>query len=602
MAYQPIENYGIIGDMHTVALVGMDGSIDYMCFPHFDSPTIFAALLDDNKGGQFKIALAAEGARLKQLYLPDTNVLLTRFLSEHGVGEIMDFMPVGTMRHAHTIVRRVKCVRGPCQFRLLCAPRFDYARAAHRVEQKAGEVLFISEGKDRTTLRLRIPVPVRVENGAVVGEFTLKPGEVADFILETVQADVASPTAAPDYVERSFQHTVDYWRDWVSRSTYQGRWREMVNRSALMLKLLMSQKYGSIAAAGTFGLPEEIGGERNWDYRFTWIRDASLTMVSMIRLGFGKEAADFIRWVEKRYEESEEKGKLQIMYGIDGRHDLSEEIIHSLEGYRQSAPVRIGNGAYDQLQLDIYGELLYLVDIYDQHVEPVSYNTWMHLAASADWVSKHWRELDEGIWEVRGGRREFLYSRLMDWVAMDRAIRIAQRRSLPAPLNAWLDVRNEIHKELYDGFWNAEKQAFVQSKGSDTLDASSLIMPLVDFIAPRDPRWLSTLKGVEEELVDDSLVYRYHPAKAASDGLEGAEGTFVMCSYWFIQCLTLAGEVQKARLIFEKLHGYANHLGLYAEEMDAETRYLGNFPQAFSHFGLINTALSLDETLKTWRP
>ena len=264
--------------------------------------------------------------------------------------------------------------------------------------------------------------------------------------------------------------------------------------------------------------------------------------------------------------------------------------------------MRIGNGAYDQLQLDIYGELLYLVDIYDQHVEPVSYNTWMHLAASADWVSKHWRELDEGIWEVRGGRREFLYSRLMDWVAMDRAIRIAQRRSLPAPLNAWLDVRNEIHKELYDGFWNAEKQAFVQSKGSDTLDASSLIMPLVDFIAPRDPRWLSTLKGVEEELVDDSLVYRYHPAKAASDGLEGAEGTFVMCSYWFIQCLTLAGEVQKARLIFEKLHGYANHLGLYAEEMDAETRYLGNFPQAFSHFGLINTALSLDETLKTWRP
>lgn len=595
MAYQPIENYGIIGDLRTIALVGMDGSIDFMCFPHFDSPTIFAALLDDTHGGRFKITPVVAGARLKQLYLPDTNVLLTRFLAEGGVGEITDFMPVGAMRHTHTIIRCVKCVRGPLRFRMLCAPRFDYARSAHHIEHREHDVFFTSQGKDGTTLRLRTPIPVQIDNHAVVAEFTLQPGETADFILETVRPGVESPVAAPDYVERSFSATVDYWRRWVHQSTYQGRWRDMVNRSALALKLLTSERYGSIAAAGTFGLPEQIGGARNWDYRFTWIRDASFTAASLMRLGFREEATSFIRWIEQRYDEMEGQDKLQIMYGIDGRHELTEEILPGLEGYRQCVPVRIGNGAYNQLQLDIYGELLYTVDMYDQLVEPVSYMTWKHLTGSANWVSQHWRDPDEGIWEVRGGRREFLYSRLMDWVAMDRAIRIAQRRSLPAPLLSWQDVRDEIHQELYHGFWSETKQAFGQYKGSDTLDASSLMMPLLGFIAPRDPYWLSTLQGIEDELVDDSLVYRYRPGKAASDGLEGAEGTFAMCSFWFIECLARAGQVQKARLFFEKMHGYANHLGLYAEEMDAEGRYLGNFPQAFSHLGLINTALYLDE-------
>ncbi|MDX6235395.1 MAG: hypothetical protein QOG10_210 [Kribbellaceae bacterium] len=597
MAYQPLENYGFIGDLHTVALVGVDASIDYMCFPHFDSPTVFGALLDDDKGGRFKIAPAAEGFRHKQMYLPDTNVLLTRFLSADGLVEITDFMPVEDMRHTHILIRRVKAVRGPVDLRLECAPRFDYARVGHRAEVKGAEIWFTPEGDEVKPLRLRSAVPVEIVDGDAVADFTLASGESVDFILETVDSDVQSATEAADFAERAFQHSLAYWREWNAKMSYRGRWQEMVSRSALTLKLLTSQKYGSIAAAGTFGLPEEIGGERNWDYRFTWIRDASFTAASLIRLGFTEEASGFMRWVEARFDEATEPGKLQIMYGIDGRHDLTEQTLDHLSGYRDSAPVRIGNGAYDQTQLDIYGELLYAVNLYDELVQPISYALWQDLSAATEWVCKHWRDTDEGIWEVRGGQREFIYSRLTDWVAMDRAIRIAQRRSLPAPLPRWLEVRDDIHNEIYNGFWSKEKQAFVQYKGGDTLDASALMMPLVGFIASHDPRWLSTLTAIEEELVDDALVYRYRPEAAASDGLEGAEGTFGICSFWFVECLARSGQVDKARLFFEKLHGYANHLGLYAEELDPAGRFLGNYPQAFTHLALINSALFLDEAL-----
>jgi GH15 family glucan-1,4-alpha-glucosidase len=574
----------------------MDGSIDYMCFPDFDSPTIFGALLDDEKGGRYKIAPQKEGARLKQLYIPDTNVLLTRFLSQEGVGEVTDFMPVEEMRHTHILIRRVKAVRGPMEFHLHCSPRFDYARGTHRIEPEGDDVLFIPQ--EGESLRLRSQVPLTIEGDDVVANFTLKSNEAVNFILETEEAGSQSPTAEETFVRRSHAHTVHYWRNFVNDNSYEGRWQDMVSRSALALKLLTSAEYGSIAAAGTFGLPEEIGGERNWDYRFTWIRDASFSIASLIKLGLRREAEAFVGWVQQRFDEAEERGELQIMYGIDGRKDLKEEILEHFSGYRGSAPVRIGNGAFDQLQLDIYGELLYVMDLYDQHIEHISYDMWRHLEAATDWVCRHWGEDDEGIWEVRGGRREFLYSRLTDWVAMDRAIRIAQRRSLPAPMSRWIDVRDEIHNEIYEGFWADEKKAFVQYKGSKTLDASALIMPLVDFIAPRDPRWLSTLKAIENELVDDSLVYRYLPEAAAQDGLEGAEGTFCMCSFWFIECLARAGETDKARLYFEKMHGYANHLGLYAEEMDRTGRFLGNFPQAFTHLAVINTALYLNEALE----
>lgn len=598
MAYQPLENYGFIGDLRTVALVGVDGSIDFMCFPHFDSPTVFGALLDDERGGRFRIAPVADGFRCKQMYLPDTNVLLTRFLGVDGVVEITDFMPVKEMRHTHILIRRVKAVRGPIALRLECEPRFDYARVDHRTEAKNSETWFTPNVSGGTPLRLRSSIPVNIVDGDVAADFTLESGETVDFILEAVDAATLSATESAEYAERAFQHTVDYWRGWIAQMKYSGLWQDMMSRSALTLKLLASEKYGSVAAAGTFGLPEEIGGERNWDYRFTWIRDASFTVASMIELGFTEEARGFLRWVETRFDECTVPGELQIMYGIDGRHDLSEQTLDHLSGYRDSAPVRIGNGAYNQTQLDIYGELLYMVNLFDERVEPVSYSLWQQLRAATEWVCTHWRETDEGIWEVRGGQREFIYSRLTDWVAMDRAIKIAQRRSFPAPLSRWIDVRDEIHHEIYQGFWSEHKQAFVQYKGAETLDASALMMPLVGFIGPRDPRWLSTLQGIENELVDDALVYRYRPDVAASDGLEGAEGTFGICSFWFVECLARSGQVDKARLLFEKLHGYANHLGLYAEELDPAGRFLGNFPQAFTHLALVKSALFLNEALE----
>ena len=564
MAYKPIEDYGMIGDLRTIALVGTDGSIDFMCFPHFDSPTIFAALLDDEKGGRFRISPATDGARLKQLYLPDTNVLVTRFLSDDGVGEVTDFMPVGQMRHTHTIVRHVKAIKGPMRFRLQCAPRFDYARGTHQVEQRDRDVVFLPSGGD-VALRLRSSIPVAVQAGDAVAEFSLDSGQVANFILETIRPGVDTPTGDPDYAEQALHHTVRYWRESLARCTYRGRWREMVNRSALTMKMLCSQSTGGIAAAATFGLPEMIGGERNWDYRFTWIRDGSLTAAALIPLGFHDEARRFARWIEDRYADSTD-GHLQIMYGIDGRRELTEQSLDHLAGYRGSKPVRIGNGAYDQLQLDIYGELMLFVDRFDEHVEPVTYDLWQKLRTSIEWISANWRRKDEGIWEVRGGQQEFLYSRATSWLAIDRALKIAHRRSLPAPTAAWQSTRDEIHREIYESFWNEGRQAFIQHKQTTTLDSSALLMPLVGLIPPRDPRWLKTLQAIEDELVEDALVYRYRTHTAASDGLSGTEGTFCMCSFWFIECVARSGQHQKARLLFEKMHSYANHLGLYAEE------------------------------------
>jgi GH15 family glucan-1,4-alpha-glucosidase len=596
VAYKPIENYGVIGDLATIALVADDGSIDYMCLPQFDSPSIFAALLDDKKGGRFAIAPVIKGARRKQLYLPDTNILLTRFLSDDGVGEITDFMVIDDDDRTQAIVRRVKGIRGPFSFHLHCSPRFDYARARHTVEQRDNEILFVADDEDCTKLRLRTPVPLTVEGGDAVGEFTLDSGETLDFVLEiALPGDDSS--AAPGWVDTAFNNTLQYWRRWVAHSNYHGRWREMVSRSALTLKLLTSAQYGSIAAAGTFGLPEQVGGERNWDYRYTWIRDGAFSIATLIRLGFTEEARAFVKWIGDRYDQTDEPGILQIMYGIDGRKDLPEEILDDLEGYRRSAPVRVGNAAFGQLQLDIYGELMHMLDLYDERVESLSYDLWRHVADSLNWVSKNWNRADEGIWEIRGGQQEFLYSRLMSWVALDRGIRIATRRSLPAPVDKWLKTRDEIHSDIYHEFWDEARTGFVQYKGSKTLDSSALLLPLIGFISSRDQRWLATMDAIERDLVSDALVVRYLTEKAATDGLTGTEGTFCMCSYWYIECVARAGELEKARLLFEKMHGYANHLGLYAEEMDPSGCYLGNFPQAFTHWGLIHCALFLHDAL-----
>ena len=598
--YAPIEDYGVIGDLHTIALVGKDASIDFLCLPSFDSPSVFAALLDTERGGRFQIAPRLDDAVHRQLYLPDTSVLLTRFLSESGVAEVSDFMPVEEAAGvAHNVVRRAKTVRGELCFTMRCDPRFDYARATHTTERRGDhEILFVGRGvAGELALRLRSSVPMQVVNGAAVAQFTLRADESAWFVLEVAEASAPSPSEGPDYTTDAFKQTVNFWRRWIARSTYKNRWREMVNRSALVLKLLTSKKHGSIVAAPTFGLPEHIGGERNWDYRYAWIRDSSFTLYGLMRLGYTSEASDFMRWMMARCEELEPDGSLQIMYGIDGRHAIEEAVLPHFEGYMGSRPVRIGNAAYQHLQLDIYGELMDSVYLYDKYGSPIGYDAWMNVARLIDWVCDHWREKDESIWEVRGGRQEFLYSRAMCWVAIDRALRLATKRSFPAPLSRWFEERDTIYRDIFDRFWSPRRQGFVQHPGAVTFDASALLMPLVRFLSPTDPRWISTLRGIERELVSDSLVYRYRLGDGFSDGLTGTEGTFSMCSFWYVECLSRMGDLQKARFFFEKMLGYANHLGLYGEELGPKAQHLGNFPQAFTHLALISAAFDLDRRL-----
>ena len=596
MRYQPIENYGVIGDLATSALVSLGASVDFMCFPRFDSPTIFAALLDAERGGRFEIAPVAGQFKNRQRYFPDTNILLTRFLGEPGIAAISDFMAMEHLGHHHNLVRRVKVVRGEIKFRMVCAPKFDYGRAGHTIEKKPGRVYFVPDRKDLPTLLFRSSVPLKIENGAAVAEFTLRQDETQSFILEeAVEED--SPSAQPDYVSDAFKETMNYWLAWIARSKYRGRWREMVNRSALTLKLLTSQKHGSIVAAPTFGLPENLGGARNWDYRYTWVRDASFTLYALMRLGYTTEAQAFLGWMEQRCQELKPGKPLQVMYGLDGRRDLPETMLKHFEGYQRSRPVRIGNDASNQLQLDIYGELLDSVAIYDQHAEPISYDFWTNLVTLTEWVCKNWKRPDNGIWEVRGGAHSFLYSQAMCWLAVDRAMQIARRRSFPAPLVRWHGVRDKIYKNIYESFWNPKLKAFVQYRGAQAVDASALLLPLVKFISPTDPRWKSTLKRIEQDLVEDSLVYRYLPGQAARDGLSGGEGTFSMCSFWYVECLARAGDLKQARFIFEKALGYANHLGLYAEQLGPCGEHLGNFPQALSHIALISAAWVLDQRL-----
>jgi len=601
MRYQPIENYGVIGDLHTVALVGMNGSIDFLCAPRFDSPTIFAALIDADRGGHFCITPQLTGERCKQVYLPGTNVLLTRFLAKEGVAEICDFMPVRPRGRAHCLIRWVQTVRGVVSYRMCCAPRFNYGRTPHTVEAHERDVVFAPAGSEHRALRLCSSLPLRPRGPDAIAEFTLRPNETCWFLGEAALPGEQSLAAARDYTDTAFDETVRFWRNWVGKSQYRGRWREMVDRSALVLKMLTSQTHGSMVAAPTFGLPEAIGRRRNWDYRYTWIRDSAFTIYALIRLGYTEEARAFMKWIEARCYELEPDGALQVCYGIDGRHALVEEELPELEGYCGSRPVRIGNAAFRQKQIDIYGELMDSVYLYNKYGEPVSHDVWTQLTRLIEWVCRHWREPDDGIWEVRGGSQEFLYSRLMCWVAIDRGIRLALKRSFPAPLDRWLKIRDEIYNEIMTGFWDPRRRAFVQHRGSTSMDASALLMPLVRFMGPTDPRWLSTLKAIEEDLIGDALVQRYRIGDAAQDGLEGEEGTFNMCTFWYVECLSRAGETERARLYFEKMLGYANHLGLYAEELGPRGEHLGNFPQAFTHLGLISAAYNLDQRLSLRR-
>lgn len=606
--YPLIENHGLLGDLQTGALVTTDGVIDWFCSPRFDSPSVFGALLDKDKGGHCTIRPAHATHATKQLYLPDTAILVTRFMTEAGAGEVMDFMPVTgtTVTRRHRLVRLVRCVRGSMTFDVEIAPRFDYGRTAHQLHiTEHGAVFAADDGTNLTVHPIREPEDERLADVLTAREsdlhlsLTLDAGRQRGMILE--MGAEGPPTEVREAAhQRLFEETAAFWRTWLSQSRYTGRWREVVERSAITLKLMTFAPSGAVVAAPTAALPEQLGGERNWDYRFTWIRDASFSVYALLGLGFTEEARAFIVWLGDRVQERAgsggNTGPLNIMYKVDGSSDLDERILGHWEGYARSAPVRIGNGAATQLQLDIYGEALDSIYFAQQHGFHVGRKGWTSLLRDLEWLADHWDQAEEGLWETRGGRQDFTYGRVMSWVAFDRAVRLAGASGWPSAAARWQAERDAAYEQVMAKGWSEKREAFVQHYGSEVLDSSLLRMATVGFLTPGDPMWASTLDAMEQELVSDSLVYRYNP-EASPDGLRGSEGTFSLCTFMYVDALARAGRIDRARLVFEKMMGYANHLGLFSEEIDPTGRQLGNFPQAFTHLALIDSALTLNEAL-----
>jgi GH15 family glucan-1,4-alpha-glucosidase len=604
--YPPIAEHGVIGDLQTAALVTTDGSIDWFCCPRFDAPSVFASLLDIKKGGYFRIAPQGHDYVTRQLYIPDSAVLITRFLATGGVGEVIDFMPIDHPEEVtshHEIVRLVRVVRGEMRFTLDCQPRFNYARTPHELEMAKHGAIFKTPA---LTLALHVnssvgadPVTLTHKDTDVHSSFTLRSGQIAGAVLESASSRKPGEITAEE-VRGKFEDTMNFWRDWVSQSTYRGRFREIIDRSAITLKLMTYAPTGALVAAVTAGLPEQIGGERNWDYRFTWIRDASFSVYALLGLGYTKEALAFMQWVRDRVPDkidpSSKTPPLKIMYRVDGSTELPEETLDHLEGYMGSRPVRIGNGAVNQLQLDIYGEFMDSVYLGASQGFKPAHVGWTRLQGVLGWLTNHWDQPDEGIWETRGGKQPFTYGRMMCWLAMDRALRLASDQGLPLDQARVTAERDKIYEQIMTRGWNAKRGAFVQHYNTDVLDASNLMMPLVGFISPFDPMWISTLNATDQELVSDSLVYRYDPS-ASPDGLRGHEGTFSIATYWYVDALARSGRLEEARLVFQKMATYANHLGLFAEQIGLTGDQQGNFPQAFTHLALINAAINLDYQL-----
>jgi GH15 family glucan-1,4-alpha-glucosidase len=602
-----IEDHGLIGDLQTAALVTTDGTIDWYCCPRFDSPSVFASILDAERGGYFQIAPDGQQYHTRQLYLPGTAILITRFIMPSGVGEVIDFMPpkTGAATDYHDIVRAMRATRGQVRFRIDCQPRFDYGRGKHEIEMSNGAVVFHNHAYDLTLVsppgtvdRPRRPIPFERQGDGVTATVVLEQGEIGGVALRSSPTGTAAQVFTPGEPMEQYEETARFWQTWLRKSTYSGRWREMVQRSAITLKLMTYAPTGALVAAPTASLPEQTGGERNWDYRYTWIRDSSFSVYSLLGLGFIEEAAAFGSWLGDRVAERKPNGSepLSIMYRVDGSSDLVEEELDHLDGWRGSRPVRIGNGAAGQRQLDIYGEALDAIHLAVAHGTGLPHQGWKRITEVIDWVCDHWDEPEEGIWETRGGQKEFTYGRFQAWIALDRALRMAELTGKPAPAVRWGNERDRIYEQIMRRGWNPDRQAFVQYYGTDVLDASLLLMPLVGFIAPNDPMWHTTLKAMGEELVSDSLVYRYNPS-ASPDGLRGSEGTFSMCSFWYVDALARSGFLDESRMVFEKMLTYANHLGLYSEEIGITGEQLGNFPQAFSHLALINSAMNLDYQL-----
>jgi len=589
--YEPIANYGIIGNLHTTALVSLRGNIDFLCLPRFDSPSVFARILDADKGGSFSITCSDEDTNFKQLYLPGTNILVTRFLTPEGIAELTDFMPIAEDENDFAIFRRLKGIHGTHTLNINIRLAFDYARTkgcrAVRVPDGSGYLLHDPDG-EQPSLLLLTKTELTITPEGLSGQITLSPGTDLDFILTLPMGQ----DYEFDYLDQ-FHRTRLYWNNWLARCTYNGLWKESVLRSALTLKLLTSARFGSTVAAATFGLPEHLGGERNWDYRYTWIRDSAFTMYAFLRLGYRDEAEAFINWIQGQCMES-----LQLMYGIDGRTELQEIELDHLEGYEGSRPVRIGNGAYDQKQMDIYGELIDTIYLYNQAGGSITNEFWRGISSMVEYVIKHWKDKDHGIWEVRSGKQRFLHSAVCCWVALDRAMRIADDRSLPYPVDKWRQTRDKIYSAIYDEFWNEELGAYSQFKGSNTVDASALLMPLLRVVSSQEPRWLKTFEMIEKKLTADVLVFRYKNGGGSSDGLEGEEASFTICSFWYVECMARIGRLDDATVAMQKLLGYGNHLGLFSEEIGIHGEQLGNFPQAFSHLSLISAAFQIDKIVK----
>jgi GH15 family glucan-1,4-alpha-glucosidase len=603
--YPPIENHGLIGDLQTAALVATDGTVDWLCLPRFDSPSVFASLLDKERGGFFRIGpINTEGTVTRQMYLPGTPILITRFMSEAGVGEVIDFMPIAGKEPTdrHRLVRLIRVVRGEMRFEAEIRPRFDYGREEPVIETYSSGAIFRGESMSLSMTAVEggpaRDVVIEQREGGVVAAGTLSAGDVGGLILESGTSPGPPSRLPPAEILRLFEDTRAYWRDWIGKSRYRGRWREEVERSAMTLKLLTYAPTGAPIAAPTAGLPEQVGGERNWDYRYTWVRDGSFSVYALLSLGYTEEAHAFLAWLGQRFRASKQlSAPLQIMYRVDGSPELGEEVLGHFEGYRRSSPVRIGNGAAGQLQLDIFGEALDSVFLGDAHQIPLTHQGWRAIVEIIEWLCDNWDRPEEGIWETRGGQQDFVYGRLMCWVAFDRAIRIARSRARPSDLQKWTANRDAIYNQIMDKGWDEGRQAFVQHYKTDVLDASLLYMPLVGFVSPLDPMWQSTLRAMDEELVSDSLVYRYDPA-ASPDGLLGSEGTFSICTFWYVDALARSGRLEEARLTFDKMLTYGNHLGLFSEEIGPTGEQLGNFPQAFSHLALITAAVNLDYQLE----
>lgn len=597
MPYLPIGDYGVIGDLHTVALVSMDGSIDFLCYPHFESPSVFAALLDDEKGGRFRISPMCDGlTRKQQMYWPETNVLVTRFLSPEGVGEITDFMPVGEQDAGggyHQIIRRVRVVRGSLPFEVTCSPAFNYARDPHETEITGAGATFRSPDMG---VALGTRVPLRAEGGGVRAEFTLDEGQTAVFVLRQVEPDAGSGEClSAEGAERLFRATVGYWRGWLAQCTYTGRWREQVHRSALALKLLTCADSGAIVAAPTFGLPEVIGGERNWDYRYAWIRDAAFSVYALRRIGMASEAAGFLGWV---LDAVERHGRPKVLYDLDGEIPDPEREDPELEGYRRSAPVRWGNAADGQRQHDVFGEILDCAYQWASDrwagAPQMDEELWGRLRGLADDARREWREPDHGIWEVRTAGRPFTYSAALCGVALDRAARLAGRLALPGDAKGWRAEAAEIRRAVLEQAWDPEQRALTAHLGGGGLDASVLALPLRRVVPADHPKMVATAEAVTRRLgAGDGLLYRYLPDESP-DGLSGHEGAFVLCSFWLVDNLAGQGRLEEAHELYGALCDRANPLGLLPEQIDpTDGAFLGNYPQAFSHIGVISSGFNL---------